>query len=304
VLPIDLKCRKPGSCPGQGSGVDMVLTMHPNGDAFLYHRDGNYPACPSGYIRHRVAADFSVVNSSDDGCLRFEGLTQSPFLISDIARTKDGRLVLLVGKPQGLGSIAEWESTGSPAEIGLLWKPTGRVWSAPPHPQGAPWTYYVRDAAYLKDPTRTVVEPNVVVAQISDGRTYEEMVDVAAGRWYLYYWAEDGAVLPPTFGGPASSCALQGTLEATDCTSARGWAWDPSFPTSPISVDVLVDGNVVATVPADQLRTDLVNRGDGRHGFAWPIPASLRDGKSHKVTVRYAESPDSLAGKTKAITCH
>ena len=304
VKPINPACANVGSCQGRGSGVDPVLTMHPNGDLFLYHKDGNYPACPSGYVRHKVAANLTVVNTTVDGCVTFEGLVQAPFLISDIARTADDKLHLLVEKAEGPGYIAEWVSEGGPAEIGLHWRPTGRVWAPPPHPEGGAWGYYVRDAAYLKDPGRTIVEPNVVVAQISDGRSYAEMVDVQLGRWFLYYWADEGAVLPPGFGGTASSCALVGTHESSSCTEVRGWAWDPLFPNGRVSVDILVDGVYAATVPADVLRSDLVGtRGDGRHGFAWPIPAALKDGKRHKISVRFAESTDLLAGKPAPITC-
>jgi hypothetical protein len=303
IKPIDPACRQVASCAGFGSGIDTVLTQHPNGDLYVYHLDGNYPACPSGYIRHRVAADLTVDNSGDDGCLEFDGLTESPFLISDIARTADGRLLLLV---EGSSSIAEWSSEGGADEIGLHWRPTGRSWPAPAHPSGAPWAYYVRDAAFLKDEARNVVEPEVVVAQISDGRTWDEMVDVQLGRWYLYYWADDGAKLPPTFGGPANGCAFQGVQESTDCTAVRGWAWDPMFPDAPISVDLLVDGAYRETIPADQLRPDLAaqGKGDGRHGFVWTIPAALRNGKAHRISVRFAESASNLSGKPKPINCH
>ncbi|HEY7213427.1 MAG TPA: hypothetical protein VIC28_02305, partial [Thermoanaerobaculia bacterium] len=230
VKPIDPKCGQIASCPGDGSGFDPVLTQHPNGDLYLYHSDGNYPACPSGFVRHRVGADLSVVSSQPAGCVRFEGLTEAPFLISDIARTKDGRMLLLASKFGGRSAIVEWSSEGAAAEIGLNWRPTGRVWQAPLHPNGGPWSYFVRDGAYLKNASRTIVEPEVVVAQISDGRTWDELTDVQLGRWYLYYWAVEGAVLPPAFGGPANACAFQGTLESASCTEVKGWAWDPMFP--------------------------------------------------------------------------
>jgi len=308
VKPINPACQPIASCSGDGSGLDPVLTLHPNGDLYLYHRDGNYPACPSGYIRHRVAANMSVVNATPDGCIRFEGLTVPPPLISDIARTRDGRMLLLAEKFAGNAYIAEWSSEGGPAEIGLSWRPTGRVWSGPAeHPDGEPWGYFVRDASFLKTSSRTIVEPNVVVAQISDGRNFAEMVNVQLGRWYLYYWADEGAVLPPSFGGPANGCAFQGTLETSSCADVRGWAWDPMFPTTPISVDVLVDGVFRETVPANQFRPDLVTagRGDGRHGFVWPIPAALKNGRQHRITARFseAESTDMLAGKRQTINC-
>jgi hypothetical protein len=307
IKPINPKCQGIASCSGDGSGVDPVLTMHPNGDLYVYHGDGNYPACPSGYVRHRVGTDMSIIGSNPDGCISFEGLTQAPDFISDIARTRDGRMVLLAGKSTPGGAvIAEWSSEGAASDIGLSWQETGRVWTAPRHPQAPTWSYYVRDAGYLKDSSRTVVEPNVVVAQISDGRSYAELTDASLGRWYLYYWADEGAVLPPTFGGPADGCAFQGALESASCTEAHGWAWDPMFPTSPTSVEVLVDGVYKATIPANIFRQDLVTagRGDGRHGFSWPIPAALKDGRHHRITVRFAESDptDLLAGK-QTITC-
>jgi hypothetical protein len=301
VKPIDPRCGPLTSCAGRGSGLDPVLTLHPNGDLFLYHQDGNYPFCESGYVRHRVAADLKVASDRPDGCVRFAGLATAPFLISDIARTSDGRMLLLVERS---GIVTEWVSDGGPSEIGLFWEPTGRQWRAPSHSSGEPWAYYVRDAAFLKNASRTVVEPKVVVAQISDGRTYAEMVDVELGRWYLYYWADEDAVLPPSFGGPASSCAQQGAVESVSCSEVRGWAWDPMFPNAPISVDILVNGVVAATAPADELRLDLVGtRGDGRHGFRWPIPAALKNGRAQKITVRFGESADALSGKTKPITC-
>ncbi len=301
VKPIDPRCGQIASCSGRGSGLDPLLTLHPNGDLFLYHKDGNYPFCETGFVRHRVATNLTVASDRPDGCVRFAGLATAPPLISDIARTADGRMLLLVER---LGAVTEWVSDGGPSEIGLFWEPTGRQWRAPSHSSGAPWTYYVRDAAYLKGPNRTIVEPKVVVAQISDGRTWDEIADVRLGRWYLYYWADEEAVLPPRFGGPASSCAQQGTVESASCTEVRGWAWDPMFPNAPISVEVLVDGVVAATVPADELRPDLVGtRGDGRHGFRWTIPAALKNGRAHKIQARFGESTDLLAGKIKPITC-
>ena len=310
VEPIDPKCGAIASCPGTGSGLDSVLTQHPSigrtqGELFLYHRDGNHPACASGYVRHRVGADLRVTSAQPDACVTFEGTESAPSFISDIARTRDGRLLLLAERFVGRSAIVEWSSEGGPAEIGRHWKPTGRRWLAPLHPKGSPWAYYVRDAAFLKDPRRNVVTPAVVVAQISDGPTYAEMADVRLGRWQLYWWADEDAELPPTFGGPASSCAYQGAVEGGSCTEVRGWAWDPMFPTSPISVEVLVDGVPMGTVAADRARPDLASagKGDGRHGFVWEVPPSLRNGKPRRVTVRFAGTTDPLAGKRLTLRC-
>jgi hypothetical protein len=301
VQPADPRCRGLVSCPGDGSGLDPVLTLHPNGDLYVYHRDGNYPACSSGYVRHRVASDMSVVAANVDGCVRFDGLAKTPFLVSDIARNQDGTMSLLAASTTSLAQIEEWTSSGDAAHIGLLWTKSGRRWTAPPHPT-AGWTYFVRDAAFVKDDSRNIVTPTAVVAQISDGRNYAELTDAALGHWYLYYWAEDGAPLPASFGSAADACAYQGTVESADCTKVRGWAWDPQFPTSPVSVDILADGKLVQTIAADQLRPDL-HRGDNRHGFEWAIPPALHDGRSHRYTARFNETPDPLAGKAAQLIC-
>jgi hypothetical protein len=303
VTPIDPLCLKVGSCQGEGSGRNPMITLHPDGALYVYHQDGNYPDCNSGYVRHRLGPDLSVTSSRLDGCIEFDGLAERPPFISDIGRRPDGTLSMLAAATDSLQRIEEWESTGSGADLGLVWHRTGRTWAAPAHPNGGTWSYYVRDAAFLKDESRTIVEPELVVAQISDGANWADIRNVQLGRWFLYYWAEEDAPLPPTFGGPADACAYQGALEGGDCTTVRGWAWDPLFPTSPVSVDILVDGKKVGTAPADVLRPGL-HRGDERHGFAWSVPATLRDGKQHKVTARFTETPDLVPGKTVALSCH
>ena len=119
----------------------------------------------------------------------------------------------------------------------------------------------------------------------------------------MSFFASYGVIASGCFSHPADACAYQGALEAADCSTARGWAWDPRFPDSPISVDILVDGKRVDTVAADELRPGL-GRGDDRHAFTWTLPPSLRDGKRHKITARFSETVDLLAGKTATLTCH
>ncbi len=55
-------------------------------------------------------------------------------------------------------------------------------------------------------------------------------------------------------------------------------------------MEVVSDGAVVAQVVANQWRTDLAERrqGDGRWGFAAPLPSALRDGVHHRVELRLA----------------
>jgi hypothetical protein len=81
-----------------------------------------------------------------------------------------------------------------------------------------------------------------------------------------------------------------GWVDAVNCSTIAGWAWDGNAPYSPILVDIYDGSLPVATVLADQFRQDLVNAGigDGRHGFNFPVPASLKDGQTHRIGAFFA----------------
>ncbi len=126
-----------------------------------------------------------------------------------------------------LTTIDEWVSTGSATTIGLAWNRTGRTWIAPTHPS-PPSIYAIWDGGYLKDQNRQIVEPKVVISQISEGSNFPDINNAQLGNWHLYYWADAGAPLPPGFGGDASSCAFGGNHDAASCTSIDGLgAWGP-----------------------------------------------------------------------------
>ena len=99
----------------------------------------------------------------------------------------------------------------------------------------------------------------------------------------------------------------EGTLDAADCTSIRGWAKDPDTANS-IDVSIYADGDsssgtLIGTYPADVYRSDL----GGNYGFNVPTPISLKDGSSHQVYVYAIDAnngtPINLPGSPKAITC-
>lgn len=302
IKPIDPNCQQLGVCTGNGSGVLGTFVLHPGGELYVYHPDGNYPACASGWVRHRINSNMTVANPAGDGCLSFGGQAPQTWL-SDIARGADGKLYMLMNSPD-FRAIEEWVSTGTASTIGLDWAKTGRRWLRPTNPPPGE-EYVVWDAGYLKDQNRQIVEPKVVVSSISSGKTWDEMMDVQLGKWYLHYWADPGAPLPPLFGGEASSCAFGGAHELANCSSIAGWAWDPKFPNSPISVDIFDGSTLLATVPANLYRQDLFNagKGDGRHGFSWPVPASLKNGASHSISVKFAGTQTNLPGSPRTITC-
>ena len=300
IKPVDPLCRNLGTCaPKRGSGILGTFVSHPNGELYAYHPDGS-ANCASGWLRHKINADMSVANLAGNGCITLTGRTTAPVWLSDIGRGADGNLYMLT--TDDFRHIEEWIS--SDPNIGLTWTKTTRRRTAPAHPS-PPTFYAVWDAGYLKDQNRQIVEPRVVVSQIADGATWEETQNVQLGRWYLYYWADAGAPLPPNFGTAASSCGMQGFHDAATCTSIAGWAYDPAFPNSPISVDIFDGATFIATVAADRFRQDLVNagKGNGFHGFSWPVPASLKNNQPHSITVKFAGSETALNSTPRTITC-
>jgi hypothetical protein len=119
-------------------------------------------------------------------------------------------------------------------------------------------------------------------------------------------------VTPPP--PPPPNTAPKGKLESASCDALKGWAQDPDLAKSSISVKIYVDstpgktGAVAYTVKADQSRSDLcASLGSCAHGFAWTIPAKLKDGKAHTLHVYALDSAGGqnpeLAGSPKTITC-
>jgi len=99
--------------------------------------------------------------------------------------------------------------------------------------------------------------------------------------------------------------APEGYLDAADCTSVRGWAYDPDDPNVAVDVQLFVDvgpgqpNAVPYTVSANEHRDDLCTAiGSCAHGFTWSTPASLADGQPHTV---WAVALDSAGGPEKEL---
>lgn len=301
VEPVNPSCRPLGSCSNKGTGVLATAVIDASDILYLYHPDKNLTSCDSKWIRHQIAADLSVVNpGSHDGCLTFSGRDTPPPFISDIALGSDERLYMLARNQEDLQSIQEWVSSD-----GLSWSLSGAEWRSPDHPTPG-WIYHVWDAGYLKDKTRKLVHPRLVVSQISDGTVWEDIVDASLGRWYLYYWAEAGANLPPNFGQEAHSCdTFGGFADEISCDRVLGWAWDSTYPDHPTSVELWDNNTLIARIPADGFRQDLLDNGigDGFHAFGSPLPGILKDGQSHNLAIRIRESDHLLTNGTATISC-
>lgn len=124
--------------------------------------------------------------------------------------------------------------------------------------------------------------------------------------------APKAADAPPA-SAPASPPASQaggyeGFLDEVSCEVVRGWAWDPSRPDAPVTVE-LYDGNrLLMTIAADQLRPDLVDlgKGNGKHMFREAAPKEFKDGKPHSVRLVIKGTTHELkpsAGTSATVTC-
>lgn len=94
-----------------------------------------------------------------------------------------------------------------------------------------------------------------------------------------------------------------GVLDVVDSNHITGWARDPEQPNHPVSVDILDNDKLLATVPADQFRKDLVKLGgSGKHRFLHRIPASLKDGQEHVIRVKISGTNIELRNSPKTVT--
>jgi MoaA/NifB/PqqE/SkfB family radical SAM enzyme len=77
--------------------------------------------------------------------------------------------------------------------------------------------------------------------------------------------------------GKWCSDLLTGFVDRVEATLAYGWAFSPSAPDARVEVEVLSDGEVISTAPADRFRRDLLDAGihDGFHAFEASFPPQL-----------------------------
>ncbi len=83
---------------------------------------------------------------------------------------------------------------------------------------------------------------------------------------------------------------VQGDMRVAPDHTVDGWCWCPARPGVRLSVEVLVNGRVAATVRADLPRRDLRHIGDGAYGFRVALPrAALDPGAPCIVAARAGE---------------
>ena len=162
----------------------------------------------------------------------------------------------------------------------------------------------------LPDQSQVILTP-ILYADASGQRSWSYTSNCTTGTGTYYIWVKDTSSGRSSNGvneivTPSANCTdYEGFIDAADCSSIRGWAWDKNQPNSSINADIY-DGNTkLATVGANQFRQDLVNagKGNGYHGFTYNTPSSLKDGSAHNVHVKYAGTSIELSGSPKADPC-
>jgi hypothetical protein len=91
---------------------------------------------------------------------------------------------------------------------------------------------------------------------------------------------------------------VAGVLELADGEVIVGWAWDPKKPDTPVKVDIYDGDTKLATVTANDFRKDLADAqiGNGKHGFSYPTPARLKNGKAHAIHVKVSGTKKEVDG--------
>ena len=102
---------------------------------------------------------------------------------------------------------------------------------------------------------------------------------------------------------PAAAAHYEGSLDKVEIGSLGGWAWDSSQPNTAIKVDIYDGTTLLSTMVAEEFREDLksARKGDGKHAFNYAVPGTLRDGRSHTISVRYAGTTFELPGSPKTL---
>ena len=96
---------------------------------------------------------------------------------------------------------------------------------------------------------------------------------------------------------------FQGHVDTVQPDRVVGWAWNKSQPDQRVSVELLIDGKVQASVRAEVFRRDLVDAGigDGCHGFSLLVPEEAMSRGRHEVRVRFEGTETELDGTPAEI---
>ncbi|MGZ5437417.1 MAG: glycosyltransferase domain-containing protein [Pyrinomonadaceae bacterium] len=95
-----------------------------------------------------------------------------------------------------------------------------------------------------------------------------------------------------------------GHVDAVHCDRIVGWAADRARLNASIQVSLYDGGSLIATTPAELARPDVgaYLGDDGRHGFTIPVPADLKDGAAHEISVRFEGTDINLIVNARLVS--
>jgi len=90
--------------------------------------------------------------------------------------------------------------------------------------------------------------------------------------------------------------ALRGFLDRADREVVGGWVHDPENPACAVSLEIVLNGEVIDAFVADRLRSDLERVAGGRCSFYWKWPRALDPARRCIVSVRRAGDGAEMPG--------
>lgn len=96
---------------------------------------------------------------------------------------------------------------------------------------------------------------------------------------------------------------FEGFFDVCNHHMLLGWGMNKDRDDQVINFDIYDFDQLIATVPADQFREDLLvlGKGNGHHAFLYPVPWYLKDGKEHVISVKISGTNMHIMGSPKAL---
>jgi membrane protein involved in D-alanine export len=94
-------------------------------------------------------------------------------------------------------------------------------------------------------------------------------------------------------------------FQGINCDAISGWVWNKYKPNTPVAVEVWDGEHFLATISANQFQQNLADAGygNGQHAFRLPTPPQVKDGHSHLIRLRVADTKNDVARLQQVIAC-
>jgi tRNA (mo5U34)-methyltransferase len=109
-------------------------------------------------------------------------------------------------------------------------------------------------------------------------KVFQEAENESNGRVCYHLQPGEGSVYTKVIGMITDPLtAFDGCIDIMTGSLIAGWAWDADHPDNHVIVEILVDGQLLAQVPAREYREDLKRAviGDGSHAFRYNFPSDV-----------------------------